>query len=69
MAQDRQYALVELDLVVDAEDVALRGADHLDEAAIQLVRLYRAWAKPDRAASWSRLLGLTDLPADVFANP
>jgi hypothetical protein len=34
-----------------------------------VVRLYEAWHQPDRAAAWKARLGLTDLPADVFARP
>jgi hypothetical protein len=41
----------------------------LTEAAIRLVRLYEAWGKPDQAAAWKARLGLSDLPADVFARP
>ncbi len=39
------------------------------EAAARIVRLYDAWGKPEKAAAWKRRLGLTDLPADVFARP
>ena len=39
------------------------------EAAVRVVHLYEAWGKPAQAAAWKRKLGLTDLPADVFANP
>ena len=34
----------------------------------RVVRLYRAWDKPDQAAAWAARLGLPDLPADVFAR-
>jgi hypothetical protein len=42
---------------------------HLREAAERVVRLYAAWGKPGLAAAWKLKLGLTDLPADVFARP
>jgi hypothetical protein len=31
--------------------------------------MYEAWGKPGKAAEWKSKLGLTDLPADVFARP
>jgi hypothetical protein len=34
-----------------------------------VVRLYEAWGKSGPAAVWKERLGLTDLPADVFARP
>ena len=39
----------------------------LSEAAQQIVRLYEAWGKPEKAAEWKTKFGLADLPADVFA--
>jgi hypothetical protein len=41
----------------------------LAEAAERVVQLYEAWNRPDRAAAWKARLGLTDLPAEVFARP
>ncbi len=41
----------------------------LREASGRLVRLYEAWGKPDQATAWKAKLGLTELPADVFAPP
>jgi hypothetical protein len=41
----------------------------LHEAAARVVRLYAAWGKPAEATAWKAKLGLTDLPADVFARP
>jgi hypothetical protein len=41
----------------------------LTEAVERLVQLYEAWGKPEKAAIWRARLGLTDLPADVFARP
>jgi serine/threonine protein kinase/Tfp pilus assembly protein PilF len=41
----------------------------LTEAIDRLVQLYEAWGKPGKAAVWKARLGLTDLPADVFARP
>jgi tetratricopeptide (TPR) repeat protein len=40
---------------------------HLYEAAERVVRLYEGWSKADQATAWKVKLGLTDLPADVFA--
>ena len=45
------------------------GKPRLAEAAVRVVRLYEAWGKPEQAAAWKAKLGLTDLPADVFARP
>jgi hypothetical protein len=41
----------------------------LREAAERVVHLYEAWNQPDRAAAWKAMLGMPDLPADVFARP
>ena len=41
----------------------------LREAAERVVHLYEACNQPDRATAWKARLGLTDLPADVFARP
>ncbi len=41
----------------------------LVEAAARLVRFYEDRGEPDRIAAWKAKLGLTDLPADVFARP
>ena len=45
------------------------GKIRLHEGAEQVVRLYEAWGKPEEATAWKARLGLTDLPADVFARP
>ena len=42
---------------------------HLREAAVQVVRLYEAWGKPEQATVWKVKLGLPDLPAEVLARP
>jgi hypothetical protein len=39
----------------------------LREAMERVVRLYEAWGKPEEATAWKSRLGLTGLPADVFA--
>jgi hypothetical protein len=39
----------------------------LSEAAVRVVRFYEDRADPDRAAAWKARLGLSDLPADLFA--
>jgi tetratricopeptide (TPR) repeat protein len=41
----------------------------LTEAIERLVQFYEAWGQPEKAAVWKAKLGLTDLPADVFARP
>jgi hypothetical protein len=33
------------------------------------VKLYEAWGKHKEAAEWRRKLGVTDLPAAIFAEP
>ena len=38
-------------------------------AGQRVVRLFEEWGKPDRAAAWKAKLGMSDLPADVFARP
>jgi hypothetical protein len=38
-------------------------------AALRVIRLYEARNNPERAAEWKEMLGLADLPADVFARP
>jgi eukaryotic-like serine/threonine-protein kinase len=45
------------------------GKFNLYERGERLVRLYKAWGKPELAREWAAKLGLTDLPADVFASP
>jgi non-specific serine/threonine protein kinase/serine/threonine-protein kinase len=41
----------------------------LGDAAAQLVRLYQAWGKPERARSWAAKLGVAEMPTDVFDKP
>jgi len=41
----------------------------LTDCTERLVQLYEAWGKSEKAAEWRARLGLTDLPADVFAQP
>ena len=41
----------------------------LSEAADRVVRLYESWGELDQAAAWKARLGMSDLPADVFAPP
>jgi eukaryotic-like serine/threonine-protein kinase len=41
----------------------------LYEATERVVRLYEAWGKREAAAKWKAMLGLADLPTDVFARP
>jgi tetratricopeptide (TPR) repeat protein len=45
------------------------GKPRLAEAAVRVVRLYEAWGKTDQATAWKARLGMSDLPADVFARP
>jgi hypothetical protein len=42
---------------------------HLRDAAVQVVRLYKAWGNPGRARSWAAKVGAAKLPADVFVKP
>ena len=44
-------------------------AEHLARAGDRILSLYELWGKPDRAAAWKRMLGVVDLPPDVFARP
>jgi serine/threonine protein kinase/tetratricopeptide (TPR) repeat protein len=68
----------------EAEPLLLAGYDGLNtsaakgggpnrlrliEAAERIVRLYEASGKPEQAAQWKVRLGLSDLPANVFASP
>jgi hypothetical protein len=41
----------------------------LREAAERVIRLYEEWNKPEQATMWKAKLGMSDLPADVFARP
>jgi hypothetical protein len=41
----------------------------LVEAAERVIRLYKAWDKPDQVARWRARLGLVELPGAVFAPP
>jgi tetratricopeptide (TPR) repeat protein len=45
------------------------GQPRLCEAAGRVIQLYEAWGQPEKAAARKARLGLTDLPADVFAEP
>jgi eukaryotic-like serine/threonine-protein kinase len=51
------------------EKIPPRLRPRLSEAAHRVVRLYEGWGKPDQAAAWKAKLGMSDLPADVFARP
>jgi tetratricopeptide (TPR) repeat protein len=42
---------------------------NLAKAAERVVQLYEAWGKPEQAAAWKAKLGMSDLPADLFAQP
>jgi eukaryotic-like serine/threonine-protein kinase len=44
------------------------GRPRLAEAAVRVVRLYEGWGKPEHTAAWKTRLGLSDLPANVFAT-
>jgi hypothetical protein len=46
-----------------------QGKVRLTEASERIVQLYEARGQPEKAAAWQAWLGLTDLPADVFARP
>jgi serine/threonine protein kinase len=71
-----RYAEAEPLLVAGYEGLKAREAKipavsktHLLDAAKEVVSLYEAWAKPERARSWAAKVGLADLPADVFETP
>jgi tetratricopeptide (TPR) repeat protein len=49
--------------------IAVGERSSLREAGERVVRLYEAWGKPEQAAAWKAKLGMSDLPADVFAPP
>jgi hypothetical protein len=39
------------------------------EAAERVVWLYEDWGRLEQAAAWKIKVGMSDLPADVFARP
>jgi hypothetical protein len=41
----------------------------VSQAGERIAQLYEAWGQPKKAAAWKALLGLADLPDDVFARP
>ena len=49
--------------------IAANGRYLITEAGERVVRLYTDWGKPDQVAAWKTKVGMTDLPADVFAVP
>jgi serine/threonine protein kinase len=51
------------------QNIPTRVERYLTPLAKEIVHLYDAWGKPEKAAAWKARLGLTDLPADVFARP
>ena len=51
------------------ENIPAPGKPRLAAAAERVVRLYEAWGKPEKATEQKARLGLSDLPADVFARP
>jgi tetratricopeptide (TPR) repeat protein/tRNA A-37 threonylcarbamoyl transferase component Bud32 len=72
----RKYAEAEPLIVGGYEGMQARAARipvlvrfRLRAAAERVIQLYEAWNQPDRAAALKARLGLTDLPADVFARP
>jgi hypothetical protein len=72
----RRYAEAEPLVVEGYEGMKLHEAripagnpNILPVAADQVVALYDAWDKSQKAAEWKVKLGLADLPAKPFANP
>jgi hypothetical protein len=72
----RRHAEAEPLVVQGYEEMKAREArmptaskSRLSEAAEWVVRLYEALGKREEARAWKAKLGLTDLPADVFAQP
>jgi hypothetical protein len=51
------------------ENIPTRVEGYLTPFVKEIVQLYEARGKPEKAAEWNAKLGLTDLPADVFARP
>jgi hypothetical protein len=53
------------------QGIPFRVERHLVPALKEIVQLYEAWGKPERAAEWRAKLPRTaaELPADVFARP
>jgi tetratricopeptide (TPR) repeat protein len=49
--------------------IAVPARSRLREAAERVIQLYEDWGQPEKASAWKAKLGLTDLPADVFAGP
>ncbi len=76
LAGPKKYAEAEPMLLAGYEGMKQREArmgpenkPRLTKSIERLVQLYEAWGKPEKAAEWRARLGLTDLPADVFAPP
>jgi serine/threonine protein kinase/tetratricopeptide (TPR) repeat protein len=75
LGQDR-YAEAEPLLVSGYDGMIAREARipvserfRLREAAERVIRLYEDWGKSEQAAAWKTKVGMSDLPADVFARP
>jgi eukaryotic-like serine/threonine-protein kinase len=49
--------------------IPAEGKLRLAEAAERVVWLFEAWNKPEKANEWKARLGLSVLPAEVFARP
>jgi hypothetical protein len=67
LAGQRRYAQAEPLLIGGYEGLKAREAKipaptrgRLSAAAARIVPFYEAWGKPDRAAEWRKLLGLTE---------
>jgi hypothetical protein len=49
--------------------IPYQGKIRLHEGAERAVRLYETWGKSKEATAWKVRLGMSDLPANVFARP
>jgi hypothetical protein len=73
---EKKYAEAERSILQGYERLKAREARipaqakaRLAEAAVRVVRLYEEWNKSGQATAWRAKLGMSDLPADVFARP
>ena len=70
--EPRRYAEAEKLIVPGYEGAKDReasipfGIDLRLAAAERIIRLYREWERPEKAAEWKAKLGMPDLPGDVF---
>ena len=73
LLNQRRYAEAEKLIVPGYEgakdreaSIPFRDRPALLAAAERIIRLYREWERPEKAAEWKAKLGMPDLPGDVF---